>query len=156
MTKSITNVIMNVVEIKHIKKVNNDMNILFWLTPKEKVAYIYNDSTLRQAMEKMEIYRYATIPVLDREGHYYGTISEGDILWYVKSHDNALENSEKLRIQDVPRNRDNVKITIETEMDDILDVANQQNFIPVVDDFDFFIGIITRKSIFEYLIKKKK
>lgn len=132
------------------------MNILFWLTPKEKVAYIYDDSTLRQAMEKMEIYRYATIPVLDREGHYYGTISEGDLLWYVKENKKAFEQSEKLRINQIPRKKDNLKITIETEMDDILDVANKQNFIPVVDDYDFFIGIITRKSIFEYLIKRKK
>lgn len=131
------------------------MNILFWLTPKEKVAYIYDDSTLRQAMEKMEIYRYATIPVLDREGHYYGTISEGDLLWYVKENKKAFEQSEKLRINQIPRKKDNLKITIETEMDDILDVANKQNFIPVVDDYDFFIGIITRKSIFEYLIKRK-
>ena len=29
------------------------MNILFFLTPKCEVAYIYEDETLRQALEKM-------------------------------------------------------------------------------------------------------
>ncbi|QWB95230.1 CBS domain-containing protein [Mycoplasmatota bacterium] len=130
------------------------MNILFWLTPKEKVAYIYDDSTLRQAFEKMEIYRYAVIPVLDREGHYYGTISEGDLLWYIKNHQQAFKHSEKLKIKDISRNKDNKKITVETEMDDLLNIVTQQNFVPVVDDYDYFIGIITRKSIFEYLMKK--
>ena len=31
----------------------------------------------------------------------------------------------------------------------------EQNFIPVVDDFNHFIGIVTRKSIIKYLIKNK-
>ena len=30
------------------------MNILFFLTPKSDVAYISEDDTLRQALEKME------------------------------------------------------------------------------------------------------
>lgn len=132
------------------------MNILFWLTPKEKVAFVHNDSTLRQVLEKMEIYRYSSIPILDRDGHYVGTISEGDLLWYLKDRkfDNRL--SEKIRISDVPRNKDNRKITVDTQMEDILSVASQQNFIPVVDDYDYFIGLITRKSIFEYMLKKRK
>lgn len=30
------------------------MNILFFLTPKKEIAYIYDDDSLRQALEKME------------------------------------------------------------------------------------------------------
>ena len=130
------------------------MNVLFWLTPKEKVAFIYNDSTLRQALENMEIYRYSTIPILDREGHYYGTISEGDLLWYIKEYKIDFKKSEKIKINDIPRKKDNKKITVNTQMEDIFSVAALQNFIPVVDDYDFFIGIITRKSIFEYILNK--
>jgi len=132
------------------------MNILFWLTPKEKVAFVYNDSTLRQVLEKMEIYRYSSIPILDRDGHYFGTVSEGDLLWYLKDRSYDSKILEKIRMNDVPRNKDNKKITVATQMEDILSVAAQQNFIPVVDDYDYFIGIITRKSIFEYMLKKKE
>ena len=30
------------------------MNILFFLTPKSEVAYIYDEESLRQGLEKME------------------------------------------------------------------------------------------------------
>ena len=56
------------------------MNILFFMTPKQDIAYIYEDSTLRQALEKWGRHRYATIPVIKRTGEYVGSISEGDLL----------------------------------------------------------------------------
>ena len=39
------------------------MNILFFLTPKCEVAYIYEDETLRQALEKMEYHKYLRYPL---------------------------------------------------------------------------------------------
>ena len=57
------------------------MNLLFFLTPKQDVLYIYEDFTLRQTLEKWSNQRYATIPVLKRNGEYVGSITEGDILW---------------------------------------------------------------------------
>ncbi len=132
------------------------MNILFWLTPKDKVAFITDNQTVRQALNKMEIYRYTTIPILDKEGHYVGTISEGDLLWYIKNSAFDYDKIIKDKVKDIPRRKDNQKMTVQTEMEDILTVASNQNFIPVVDDFDFFIGIITRKSIIEYILKTRK
>ncbi|MEG0305667.1 MAG: CBS domain-containing protein, partial [Oscillospiraceae bacterium] len=41
------------------------MNILFFLTPKNDVAFLYDDFTLRQALEKMEHHRYSSIPILN-------------------------------------------------------------------------------------------
>ena len=35
----------------------NIVNLLFFLTPKQDVAFIYNDFTLRQTLEKMEYHR---------------------------------------------------------------------------------------------------
>ena len=60
------------------------MNILFFLTPKEEVAYIYENETLRQTLEKMEHRRYSCIPILSMDGKYIGSISEGDLLWEIK------------------------------------------------------------------------
>ncbi len=57
------------------------MNILFFLTPKKDIAYIYENETLRQALEKMENRRYSCIPILSMDGQYIGSISEGDLLW---------------------------------------------------------------------------
>ena len=44
------------------------MNILFFLTPKSDVAFLYDDETLRQALEKMEYYKYSAVPVFRRSG----------------------------------------------------------------------------------------
>ena len=41
------------------------MNILRFLVPKSLVAYATDDSTVRQAFEKMRFHRYVTIPVIN-------------------------------------------------------------------------------------------
>ena len=61
------------------------MNILFFLTPKSDVVYINDDETLRQALEKMEHHRYAAVPVINHQGRYVGTLTEGDLLWGIKN-----------------------------------------------------------------------
>ena len=48
------------------------MNILFFLSPKQDLMYVYDDFTLRQTLEKWENNRYASIPVLNRKGEYVG------------------------------------------------------------------------------------
>ena len=55
-------------------------NILFFLTPKAMCAFVYDDYTVRQALEKMEASGYAAIPILSRRGEYRVTLTEGDLL----------------------------------------------------------------------------
>ena len=59
------------------------MNILFFLTPKCEVAYIYEDETLRQALEKMEYHKYSAVPIISRTGkihwnHHRGRYALGN------------------------------------------------------------------------------
>ena len=61
------------------------MNILFFLTPKAMCSYIDADATFRQAMERMENSGYTALPVLDADGSYVGVVTEGDLLWALKS-----------------------------------------------------------------------
>lgn len=73
------------------------MNLLFFLTPKQDVLFIYEDFTLRQTLEKWSNQRFATIPVLKRNGEYLGTMTEGDILWGIKSiHGLDIDASEDI------------------------------------------------------------
>ena len=91
------------------------MNLLFFLTPKQDVLYIYEDFTLRQTLEKWSNQRYATIPVLKRNGEYVGSITEGDILWGMKNlHGLDLEASEDGPISSFPRRRDYKAVTVTT------------------------------------------
>ena len=75
------------------------MNILFFLHPKQEVAYVYDDCTLRQVLETMEHHKYASIPMLNRQGEYVGTITEGDLLWGMKKYTNLnLKEAEHIFI----------------------------------------------------------
>lgn len=131
------------------------MNILLFLTPKKDVAHLYDDYTIRQALEKMEYHRYSAIPIINRNGHYIGTLTEGDILWYIKNnHMLNLEESEQYSILSIPRYHDNKAVNASSDLEDIFKTALNQNFIPVIDDQGIFIGIITRRNIFNYLQKK--
>lgn len=131
------------------------MNILFFLKPKNEVAYIYDYATLRQVLETMEYHKYASIPMLNREGEYVGTITEGDILWGIKTYTNLnLKEAESILIQDFPRKADYDVVSADSDMEDLVKKAMNQNFVPVVDDQKKFIGIITRRSIIEYCYER--
>ena len=126
-------------------------NILFFLTPKAMCAYLYDDYTIRQALEKMESAGYTAIPILSRKGEYRGTLTEGDLLWAMKNMCNMdIKQAESKKIMDISRRKDNVPVRVTASMQDLIDRAAGQNFVPVVDDKDTFIGIITRKAIIKY------
>lgn len=131
------------------------MNILFFLTPKSEVAYIEDDFSLRQILEKMERYTYSAIPILTRQGEYVGTITEGDILWFCKrtSLDN-INNAENISLDEIPKRLEYASVSINSDMEDLIAKAMAQNFVPVVDDQNKFIGIVTRKDIISYCYKK--
>ena len=87
------------------------MNILFFLTPKSDIAYIFENETLRQTLEKMEHRKFSCIPILNPDGKYVGTISEGDLLWGMKNLNiTEYENSRRkyqlwLSPEEPPTNR---------------------------------------------------
>lgn len=132
-------------------------NILFYLVPKSDVMFLYDDYSVRQAMEKMEFHKYSSVPIINRDGRYVGTLTEGDILWELKKRENVnLQELEEIKIKSLPRKRDNEPININCNIDDLIMTSMNQNFVPVIDDNRIFIGIITRKSIIEYYYKQHK
>ena len=135
------------------------MNIAFFLIPKAETAFLYDDYTVRQALEKMHHHGYSAIPVLNREGEYVGTLSEGDLLWFIvkgeggEPHTKAIELLEKDYIRDIDLNKEyssNPAVNIMASIDELLMRAMNQNFIPIVDDRGMYIGIVTRKSVIKY------
>ena len=131
------------------------MNILFFLSPKQDLMYVYDDFTLRQTLEKWENNRYASIPVLNRKGEYVGTLTEGDILWGIKNlHGLDIEAAEDIPIRTFPHKRDYKAVRVTTTMEELLEAVANQNFVPVVDDRNIFIGIVRRQAIIEYLMTR--
>jgi len=134
-----------------MKTKNTEKNILFFLTPKSEVEYLEEDSSIRQAIERMEYHNYTCIPILSMDGKYIRSVSDGDILRYIKKYDLNLEKCEDHLVVQVDQIREICAIHINKKMVDLLDMVVNQNFVPVLDDMDNFIGIITRKHIIEYL-----
>lgn len=136
------------------------MNIAYFLIPKHTVAYLYDDFTFRQGLEKMRHHGYTAIPVISREGRYMGTVSEGDFLWRLLSTAKGqapftMREMESLHVKDILDVKSYPSVGITVSMDDLLTSAMQQNFTPVVDDLGSFIGIVTRKDIIRHFAEKK-
>ena len=138
------------------------MNIAYFLIPKSSVAYLYDDFTFRQGLEKMRHHGYTAIPVISRDGQYVGTVSEGDFLWRILEVNQdeesvfSMREMEQLHVHDIihgDHHYPSVRITV--SMEELLNSAMNQNFIPVVDDYNCFIGIVTRKDIIRYFADKK-
>ena len=126
-------------------------NILFFLTPKAMCSYVRDDYTLRQALEKMEAAGFAALPILNRRGEYCGTLTEGDLLWGLKNMCCMdMRQAEAKKIMEISRRRDNVAVRVTTSMHELVERSSTQNFVPVVDDKEAFIGIVTRRSIIQY------
>lgn len=137
------------------------MNIAYFLLPKNRVAYLYDDCTFRQGLEKMRHHGYTAIPVINREGQYVGTVSEGDFLWKLLAHEQAplmereMRDLESIPVRDLLKIDTYPSVGITVSMEDLLTNAMNQNFIPVVDDAGSFIGIVTRKDIIRYFAEKE-
>lgn len=132
------------------------MNVAFFLKPKISVAFLYSDFTVRQALEKMRYYGYSAIPVVHRDGKYAGTVSEGDFLWYLTDRFSENIDVSRKTLEETPLARlikyDAYKpVKITANVDELVNVSLNQNFVPVTDDFDSFIGIVTRRDIIKHL-----
>ena len=94
---------------------------------------------------------FAALPILNKRGEYRGTLTEGDLLWAIKNMCYMdMRQAEARRIMEISRRKDNVPVKVTTSMQDLVERASGQNFVPVVDDKDTFIGIVTRSSIIKY------
>ena len=134
------------------------MNIAYLLTPKHRVAYLYDDNTMRQGLEKLRHHGRSAVPVINRKGQYVGTVSEGDFLWRLLPDEGApcpcsMKELERLHVRDILRENPSVRIT--ASLNELLDNITRHNFVPVVDDLNSFIGIVTRQDIIRCLAAEK-
>ena len=91
----------------------------------------------------------------DLRGEYRGTLTEGDLLWAMKNMCYMdMRQAEARRVMEIARRKDNVPVRVTTSMHELVERASNQNFVPVVDDKDAFIGLITRKAIIRYCREK--
>ncbi len=133
------------------------MNIAFFLKPKSQVAYLHVGNTLRQGLEKMRHHGFTAVPVIARNGTYLGSVSEGDFLRRILEL-GTVENAvlESICIDSILNTDRCPPVRITATMEDLLERAQEQNFVPVVDDRGSFMGIVTRHDILCYFTEHRR
>ena len=97
------------------------MNIMFFLKPKSDLAFIYDYHTLRQALEIMEYHKYSCVPILNKEGKYVGSITEGDLLWSLKELDLFnIKEAESISIMESRRRVDYEYVTSDSNIENLI------------------------------------
>ncbi|MBR7081422.1 MAG: CBS domain-containing protein [Oscillospiraceae bacterium] len=130
------------------------MNLFNYFTPKADTFYLQSDATIRQAIEKFDYHKFSVVPLIDKDGFYVSTISEGDILRYIKNEANFdINYAESVSLEEIERYRSYSACKSDASLTDIMQLALQQNFVPIVDDRGMYIGIIKRKTILNHLLE---
>ena len=113
---------------------------------------------IKEGLDKLQASGYHAIPLISRDGEYIGTVTEGDFLWMICSCGELIgkKKTMSLQMRDLPRRCDNKAVDANATIFDLLSRAANQNFVPVTDDRNMFIGIVTRKKIFDYCYKHLK
>jgi CBS domain-containing protein len=139
------------------------MNIAFFLTPKRDVVWLPAQATLARAIDTLRAHRHAAVPVLDAGGRYVGTLTEGDILWHLLDAGSTRPLDEgsagqpalaDVLVHALPGRTKNQPVHIDAQIETLVARAIHQNFVPVVDDREVFIGIVRRQSIIEYCAQR--
>jgi predicted transcriptional regulator len=128
------------------------MNILRFLVPKSLVAYATDDSTVRQAFEKMRFHRYVTIPVINGEGEYVGTLRNEDIFrYFLDNNDFDYKKAERDSVNTIIDQSYAKPLLHNASVGELIEMVKEHNSVPVVDDRGCFIGIILRRDVLNFL-----
>lgn len=125
-------------------------------TPAKRVEFIYSDITIAEAVKKMERCHYTMIPVIERNSaRYLYSVSSSDILHrLVTATDFAQAMKDPLSTVRIERMT--LSCNEDVEVEELFDIAVNQNYIPLVDGNGAFRGILTRRGILAYLMPAKE
>ena len=110
------------------------MNVLFFITPKSEVAYLYEDYSPPGPGKD------GALPLQRHSDHrpewlLYRNHDRGDFLWYIKDHNVIdLKETEKIPLKSIKRRWHNRPVNVDCEIEDLILTSMNQNFVPVIDD----------------------
>ena len=132
-------------------------SVLKLITPKKATYYLLDSSTIRQAFEKFDVHKFSVVPLLSKDGKYVGTLSEGDILRFIKNNANFdITRAENVQVKDIEHYRSYKCLKIDATIEEVYALTLDQNFVPLIDDQDHYIGIVKRRDVLVYLGSQKK
>lgn len=128
-------------------------NHLFYLLPKSETVFLTSTDSFRQAYNLFVITNYTALPVINKKGQYVGTICEGDLLRALSlSQAHPEIDLDTFEIKDIEFKTKVEVARVNESYTHLVDLAVNQNFIPLVDDQGVFIGILRRQELIKELI----
>ena len=132
-------------------------NIFFFLKNKKQTKYLYDNLSVAEALAMMRTHGFTAVPVINNDGEYLGTVTEGDFLYYMIDHPTISHDEiNHTDIRELIRDNFMPAVPFNVSIDELFEKSLYQNFVPVVDDRNIFIGIVTRKAIISYLMQNNQ
>lgn len=129
------------------------MNVIGMLKPKYSTTYLEAEDSLREGLSILRESRYTAVPVISNKGEYIGTVTEGDFLWRILDRGEAV--LDELKVKDIVKEGWNSAAVDSIEDEELIQMTLQQNFVPMVDDRNCYMGIITRRDFIQNILQKK-
>lgn len=131
------------------------VNIIRFLQRKTESSYLYDYKTVQQALRFMRSHGYTEIPVVNQDGFYLGVVGEGDFLWHVLDY-GGYESVKDDKVGTFVQRGNIPALKITATDADLQNAAVRCTFVPIVDDRNVFVGVITRKDVLQYFADKMR
>lgn len=117
------------------------------IKPAEQVAVVGNENRLNHALLLLTTDKYSVVPVLDKQSKMLGLISMPTIMQAIMGiEDVHFEKLAEIEVGDV-MDTDYPFVYEDYELEDVLRMLVNHAFITVVDEENYFKGIITRSEV---------
>lgn len=122
---------------------NND-----YMISEDNVAHVMEDNTALHAALILVSVGYNSIPVLNKENQFLGTISLADILsnLFEVEADSYQEYLSNIQVKTI-MNYDAKAVKYPYAIEEMMHQLVNQNYVAVVGENEQFIGILTRKEL---------
>lgn len=129
-------------------------NVLFFMKHKHQVCFFQDSLPFGDGLKLMKKEGFTAMPVVSANGMYLGTVTEGDFLYFIQENYRKLteEQVEKTSVVQLIRPGFMPAVKVDVNLNELFEASLKQNFVPVVDDRNIFIGIVTRQQIIRYLL----
>lgn len=118
-----------------------------FMIPASLVATVNQSNSLNHAFLVLTKDRYAKIIVVDNQNHYCGQISLAMITDRLLETERInVDRLQELTVADVMQT-DAPVVKDPADIEEDLHLLIDQSFLPVVDDNDYFCGIVTRREV---------
>lgn len=115
--------------------------------PADNVANVMKENPLEHALLVLSQVGYSSIPVLDKDDRFVGLLTLTDVVSKMMELDEIdSDNLSQFTVADVMQT-DIGTITEKSDLEDILHLLVDANYLPVLDEKGLFKGIITRREI---------